>query len=307
MTATVPGVLLTGDTASKPLATAVSIGTLYSDTDTGAVTQSDGAAWQPWAGPFVTGGTADWAETGDLVAVAIDGAADGGALTEFARGDHEHAGPTTADVRATVDWAEDGDITTAAFGDAAAANAGTETAPAGHRHGMPANPVTGGAVMAVLDFGESGDIGASAPGDAAAAGATGEVADAGHKHPRLTERVVYEYVIDGGGSVITTGLKGGLYVPDAFTLTGWAIGLDLSGSIVIDVWNDARANYPPTVADSLNAGGGTKPTVTTTTNNRDVTLTSYDTSIQADSYLFFNVDSISTATRAVIALWGYRV
>ena len=257
MAATVAGILLVGDHASRPAFGDVVAGTLYSCTTHDLVYQSDGAtAWSTWA---------------DLTG-------------------------------ASLDFGESGDIGVETIGASAAAGSTGEVADAGHVHAFP----SAATITAALDFGESGDIGASAPGDAAAAGATGEVADAGHKHPRLTERVVYEFVIDGGGSTITTGIKGDLYVPDAFTLTGWVILLDQSGSIVIDVWNDTYANYPPTNADSLNAGGGTKPTVTTATKNKDTTLTSYDTSIAADSTLRFNVDSVTSATRAVIALFGYR-
>jgi hypothetical protein len=201
---------------------------------------------------------------------------------------------TWATLGSTVTFGGTGDMPASNPGDAEAAGASGKVSDAGHVHGRES-------------FGSAGDIGASAPTDAAAAGATGKVADAGHKHPRASERVVYEFIIDGGGSAIATGVKGDLYVPDAFTLQGWALAADQSGSIVVDVWNDTRANFPPTVADSLNAGGGTKPTLSSAQVNRDTTLTSYDTSIPADSFLRFNVDSATTVTRVVLALWGVRV
>jgi hypothetical protein len=47
---TLPGVLLKGVAGSRPAANAVAAGTLYSATDTGAITQSDGVStWSPWA------------------------------------------------------------------------------------------------------------------------------------------------------------------------------------------------------------------------------------------------------------------
>lgn len=108
------------------------------------------------------------------------------------------------------------------------------------------------------------------------------------------------FVIDGGGSTITTGNKRGIYIPFACTITGWNIGLDQSGSIVIDIWKDTEANYPPTVADTITAAA--KPTVTTATHNASTTLTGWTTTIAAGNWLFFNVDSVTSATWANITL-----
>ena len=67
---------------------------------------------------------------------------------------------------------------------------------------------------------------------------TGTIASA-----RLPARIgAVGIVIDGGGSVITTGVKGFVQVPFACTITGWTLlSTDASataGSIVIDVWKD---------------------------------------------------------------------
>ena len=53
--------------------------------------------------------------------------------------------------------------------------------------------------------------------------------------------------LDGQGGVISTGLKGFTEVPYACTITGWTLLADVSGSIVIDVWADSYANFPPVV------------------------------------------------------------
>lgn len=185
-----------------------------------------------------------------------------------------------------------GDMVASAPGDTVSAGASGKYSDGAHRHARES-------------WGASGDIGASAPADASTAGATGKVADAGHKHSRLSERALYEFVIDGGGSAITTGIKGDLYVPDAFTITGVVMLADQSGSIVVDIWNDTYANYPPTDADSL-PGAGTPPTISSTTKSKDTTLTSWDTTVPADSTLRFNVDSATTITRVVVAIYGVR-
>lgn len=136
-----------------------------------------------------------------------------------------------------------------------------------------------------------------------AAGTSGQIVKSGgaSADPSWDDNVAaITWVIDGAGSTITTGNKRGLRVPFACTITAWSIGLDQSGSIVIDIWKDTQANYPPTVADTITASA--KPTVTTATNATSSTLTSWTTSIAAGDWLFFNVDSVTSAQLATIVL-----
>jgi hypothetical protein len=108
-------------------------------------------------------------------------------------------------------------------------------------------------------------------------------------------------VIDGGGSVISTGVvPGSIPIPFACTILEWTILLDQSGSIVIDIWKDTYANYPPTVADTITAAA--KPTVTTATKNKSSTLTGWTTAIAAGDILRCNVDSVTSATSAMLLL-----
>ena len=106
--------------------------------------------------------------------------------------------------------------------------------------------------------------------------------------------------IDGGGSAITTGVKGYIEVPYACTINQVTLLADQSGSCVIDVWKDTYANYPPTVADTITASA--KPTITAATKSQDATLTGWTTSITAGDILGFNVDSASTITRVHLIL-----
>ena len=108
------------------------------------------------------------------------------------------------------------------------------------------------------------------------------------------------FVIDGGGSVITTGEKGDITIPFACTINEWTLLADQSGSIVVDVWKDTYANYPPTVADTITASA--KPTISATTKGQSSTLTGWTTSISAGDILAFNVDSISTIQRVTLSL-----
>lgn len=122
-----------------------------------------------------------------------------------------------------------------------------------------------------------------------------------HSHAAATRTVTITYVIDGGGSAITTGVKGFLEIPFAVTVTGWTIVADQSGSIVVDVWAEDYANFPPTVDDTI--AGSEKPTLSTAQKNQDLSLSSW-TNIVAGDVLAFNVDSATTVTRVTVSIRG---
>lgn len=106
--------------------------------------------------------------------------------------------------------------------------------------------------------------------------------------------------IDGGGSAITTGLKGFVRIPYAGTITKATLLADQSGSIVVDVWKDTYANAPPTDADSITASA--PPTLSGAAKSEDATLTGWTKSITAGDVLAFNVDSVATVTRVTLLL-----
>ena len=108
------------------------------------------------------------------------------------------------------------------------------------------------------------------------------------------------FVIDGGGSAITTGIKGDLEILQSGTIQQVTVLADQSGSIVVDVWSDAYGNYPPTDADSITASA--PPTLSTAIKSQDTTLTGWTTTITAGDTLRFNVDSITTVTRVTISI-----
>ena len=116
--------------------------------------------------------------------------------------------------------------------------------------------------------------------------------------------VVINYVIDGGGSALTTGVKGFIEIPFSMTITGVTMMADQSGSAVVDIWKDTYANYPPTVADTITAAA--KPTITGATKSQDLTLTGWTTSVAAGDILGFNVDSATTITRLTVAIRGKK-
>lgn len=108
-------------------------------------------------------------------------------------------------------------------------------------------------------------------------------------------------IIDGSGSAITTGEKLFARVPYDCKITGWEISSDVAGSIVIDVWYDTYANYPPTVADSI--AGTELPTLSAQNINQDLNLTTWTTlELSEGSYLKFNVNSSATVTKVNLAI-----
>ncbi len=113
-------------------------------------------------------------------------------------------------------------------------------------------------------------------------------------------------VIDGGGSVITTGLKGYLGpVPFDGTITQASLVADQSGSIVVDVWKCTYAQFDagsthPVSGDKITASA--PPTITTATKSQDSTLTGWTTAFAAGDIFALNVNSATTIQRATLSL-----
>jgi hypothetical protein len=107
-------------------------------------------------------------------------------------------------------------------------------------------------------------------------------------------------VIDGGGSAITTGIKGDVQINSDCEIASWTLLADQSGSIVVDIWKDAYGAYPPNSGDSITASA--KPTLSSASKNTNATLTGWTKTITAGDTLRFNVDSITTITRVTLVL-----
>ncbi len=106
--------------------------------------------------------------------------------------------------------------------------------------------------------------------------------------------------LNGNGVVITPGVKSYLTVPYSGIITGWELLSTATGSIVIDVWKDTYANYPPTLSDSI--CGIDKPTLSSQIKNNNNNLTAWSTTITEGDIIAFNVDSASTVTQVTLTL-----
>lgn len=110
--------------------------------------------------------------------------------------------------------------------------------------------------------------------------------------------IVFDF--DGGTSALTTGMKCRIPISFDATIMSHTLIADTTGSIVLDVWKDTYANYPPTVADTIAAAA--KPTLSAAQKATDSTLTGWTTTINAGDILLANIDSVSGITNAVLTL-----
>lgn len=114
------------------------------------------------------------------------------------------------------------------------------------------------------------------------------------------ETKTFGITIDGGGSAITTGIKGDITIPFNCYIDSWYLTADQAGSIVIDVWKDTLVNFPPTALDAI--AGSEKPTLSGAAFNSDTNLTTWTKSVNANDVVRFNVDSVATITRANLVI-----
>jgi hypothetical protein len=113
--------------------------------------------------------------------------------------------------------------------------------------------------------------------------------------------VTLTFVIDGGGSAISTGIKGDLLIPDDYTIVSATALADQSGAIVVDIWQQTYASYPPLDAQSITASAPVTISASGV-KSQDATLTGWDTTIDSGSTLRYNVDSCTSITRCSICL-----
>ena len=109
-----------------------------------------------------------------------------------------------------------------------------------------------------------------------------------------------ECVIGSGSAVVSTGVTGYLEVPFDCTIIAARLVSDVSGSIVVDIWKDTYANFPPTNADSICSTN--EPELSTAHKSEDTTLTGWTTSLTDGDWLAFNVDSVSTIEQVTLSL-----
>jgi len=108
----------------------------------------------------------------------------------------------------------------------------------------------------------------------------------------------FSFIIDGAGTVLTSGSKGYVEIPVACTISGWTILADQSGSVIVDVKRSTYAGFPTTVS----IAGTEKPNLISQQNNNDFTLVNWGSKTLAQGdILEFVVASPVTITRVTVA------
>jgi hypothetical protein len=114
--------------------------------------------------------------------------------------------------------------------------------------------------------------------------------------------------LDGNGGVIAVSSTVTLVIPYSGTITGWEIletsSTPVSSSIVVDVWKDTYANYPPTVGDAVFT---TLPTLSSATKNQNLSPTFVGSgAVTAGDIMKFNVNSVTSALKVQVILFITR-
>lgn len=117
---------------------------------------------------------------------------------------------------------------------------------------------------------------------------------------QLQQRTIVGGFGDALGDVIQPGVKTYLEVPFTCNIVGWTLLADQVGSLVIDVWKDTYAAFPPTVADTI--AGSEKPTLSGVQKNQDLVLTTWTLGLNLGDVLAFKVDSATSVRQATLSL-----
>ena len=117
---------------------------------------------------------------------------------------------------------------------------------------------------------------------------------------RLNPFVSISFGFDGYGIALTGPVYIDKEIPFDCTIISATLFGDAAGSVVVDIWKDTYANFPPTIADTIVASA--PPTLSGAAKSQDTTLTGWTTSISAGDILRVEFDSFATLTRVQLCL-----
>lgn len=117
------------------------------------------------------------------------------------------------------------------------------------------------------------------------------------------------FVIDGIGAEIVPGIQGYIEIPFDCTIVQASLLADQTGSIVVDLFKSAYADFdPPTTPDSSDKiTASAPPTIAADTKDQDTTLTGWTTSLVEGDILAVNVNSVTDIERCTLSLRVTRV
>lgn len=118
-----------------------------------------------------------------------------------------------------------------------------------------------------------------------------------------------EFVINGGGLPITSGVKGALTIPEWVEVNSWVMLAQAVGDCQIDVWKITLDQYLagtiPTSANSIT--GSDVPTLSGQSAASSTALTGWTTSIAQNDVLVFNVTGAATLFLVTLVLKCVRL
>jgi hypothetical protein len=110
-----------------------------------------------------------------------------------------------------------------------------------------------------------------------------------------------EFIIDGGGTDITAGIKGDLVIDSAWKITQVTMaGDNTGGTIQVSIWKSPSSSFPPTYVDNITAN--TPPKISMRGIYEDSILSGWNTTINPGDILRYNVDAVGGMARVVVSL-----
>lgn len=155
----------------------------------------------------------------------------------------------------------------------------------------------GGASGATIDGSGNLLVTTQSPGDTSTKAASDAFVAAAITAAALTNGNL-ACVIDGGGSVPSTGSRGYVQAPFSGVITGWTMLANVRGSVQITVKKSTYSGFPSTTSIVASA----PPNLSSAQNNTSTTLTGWTTSVTLGDVYEFNLDSVTTITRVILQL-----
>ncbi len=113
---------------------------------------------------------------------------------------------------------------------------------------------------------------------------------------------ILSFTFQNHGARLNTGVQEAAYceIPYKMEVLSCRMYGGPTGSIVVDLWKDTYANYPPADADSIVAAA--PPTISSGVKSEDTSLTGWSKTLEAGSGILPNIDSVSGMTWAKVVL-----
>lgn len=111
-------------------------------------------------------------------------------------------------------------------------------------------------------------------------------------------------LFDNADSALTANTKLDVEIPVDITIDSWRVFSNETGSILMGVWVDDYANFPPDSSDALHSGA-TGPYLLSTDilKREDTDLSDWNTqNVSAGQIMRINIDEVSTITRSTLVL-----